>query len=183
MFSINSYISNDLPHLGYMTSKKEQFLSIHDPLALKAAQLIIDNNDGDYLEGCITATYNFEVIFTQDFETTDLLFTWQTIIAPLLIGDIDEHFTIVFLDSLITVDVSEKDTMFNLRLEDPKHMLNYDVNKVTNIPKEEYLNGITTGFLSFVSFCFHNELKFCGESSYPSFMLDYQTVKSKIDLN
>lgn len=183
MFSIKSYISSHLPDLGYMTSKKEQFLSIHDPLALKAAQLIIDTNDGDYLEGCITATYNSEVIFTQDFETTDLLFTWQTIITPLLIGDIDEHFTIVFLDSLITVDVSEKDTMLNLRLAYPNRMLNYDVNKVVNIPKEEYLKGITTGFLLFADFCVSNELKFCEESSYPSFMLDYQTVISKIGLN
>ncbi|WP_313235584.1 hypothetical protein [Sporosarcina ureae] len=183
MFSIKSYVSNHLPDLGYMTSKKEQFLSIHDPLALKAAQLIIDTNDGDYLEGCITATYNSEVIFTKDFETTDLLFTWQTIIAPLLSHDLDEHFTIVFLDSLITVGVSDKDTMFNLRLEDPNRMLNYDVNKVVNIPKEEYLNGITNGFLSFASLCVHNELMFCGESSYPSFMLDYQIVKFKFGLN
>ena len=142
MFIIKSYISNYLPHLGYLTSKKEEFLSINDPLAKQAARLILKDNEEDYLEGCITATYNSEVIFTQDFETTDLLLTWQTIIAPLLINEMDD-----------------------------------------NIAKEDYLKGITKEFLSFASFCFNNELKFCEESSYPSFILDYQTLKSKIDLN
>ena len=58
MFIINSYISNYLPHLGYMTPKKERFLSINDPLATKAAQKILVDNEEDYLEGCITASYN-----------------------------------------------------------------------------------------------------------------------------
>jgi len=160
-----------------MTSKKEKFLSIQYPLAKQAAQIILEDSEGDYLEGCITATYNSEVIFSQDFETTDLLFTWQTIIAPLLINEMEDNNNIVFLDSLISVAVSEKDSLFYLRLEEPSGILNYDLNKVVNIPKEDYLNGITKGFLSFASFCFNNELKFCEESSYPSFILDYQTLK------
>lgn len=164
-----------------MTSKKEKFLSIYDPLATKSAQMILEDNEEDYLEGCITATYNSEVIFTQDFETTDLLFTWQTIIAPLLINEMDDNFNIVFLDSLINVDVSEKDSLFFIRLEDPSGILNYDLNKVVNIPKEDYLKGITKEFLSFASFCVNNELKFCEESSYPSFILDYQKLKSKMN--
>ncbi|MDW0109411.1 hypothetical protein [Sporosarcina aquimarina] len=181
-FIIKSYISNYLPHLGYITSKKERFLSIHDPLAKQAAQMILEDSEGDYLEGCITATYNSEVIFTQDFETTDLLFTWQTIITPLLNNEMDDNINIVFLDSLINVDVSEKDSLFYLRLEDPSGILNYNLSKVVNIPKEDYLKGMTKEFLSFASFCINNELKFCEESSYRSFVLDYQTLKTKTEL-
>lgn len=177
MFIIKSYISNYLPNLGYLTPKKERFLSIDDPLATQAAQMILEENEQDYLEGCITATYNSEVIFTQDFETTDLLFTWQTIITPLLINEMDDIFIITFLDSLIDVEISERDNLFYIKLEDPYGVLNYNLNKVISIPKEIYLKEVPKGFLSFASFCSNNELKFCEESSYPSFILDYQKLK------
>lgn len=181
MFIIKSYISNHLPNLGYLTSKKEKFLSINDPLATKAAQIILKDNEQDYLEGCITATYNSEVIFTQDFETTDLLFTWQTMITPLLINEMDDIFKITFLDSLINVEVSEKDNLFYIKLEDSSGVLNYNLNKVISIPEEDYLKEVSKEFLSFASFCANNELKFCEESTYPSFILDYQKLKSKMN--
>ena len=93
----------------------------------------------------------------------------------------DDNFNIVFLDSLINVDVSEKDGLFYIRLEDPSGTLNYDLNNVVSIPKEDYLKGITKEFLSFARFCVNNELMFCEESSYPSFILDYQKLKSKMN--
>lgn len=183
MFIIKTYISNYLPHLGYITSKKEKFLPINDHLAKQAAQMILKDNEGDYLEGCITATYNSEVLFTKDFETTDLLFTWQTIMLPLLINEMKDDFNIIFLDSLLNIDVIEKDSLIYLRLEDPSDILNYDLSKEVNIPKKDYVKGITKGFLFFASFCVNNELKFCEESSYPSFISDYQTLQSQIALS
>jgi len=60
------------------------------------------------LEGGISFLYDSEVILNKEMETTDLLFTWQSLAEPLLFPD-EREYRVELLDSLYEIRIEASD--------------------------------------------------------------------------
>ncbi|WP_453990134.1 hypothetical protein [Bacillus nitroreducens] len=149
------------------------FLSIDNPLSADLVNQILEENDHDYLEGAIRLKYSSEVILHENMETTDLLFTWQTLAEPILTPG-NKEYEISILDSLYEVKIVTNHSGFTFCV---KNIFSKD-NQISNtIPKDEYSKAIIEGFLAFGEFIVNNQFSFSEESSYWSFVQDYNSIK------
>lgn len=169
MLKIETLIKNTNINIGNETS----FLSIDNPLSANLVNQTLDENDHDYLEGVIRLECNSEVILTENMETTDLLFTWQTLAEPILTPG-NKEYDISILDSLYEVKILTNDSGFTFCINNTSSK----DNQISNtIPKDEYSKTIIEGFLTFGKFIINNQFPFSEESSYLSFVQDYQALK------
>lgn len=152
---------------------KNTFLSIENSLSTNIANQTLDENDYDYLEGAIRLECSSEVILTENMETTDLLFTWQTLAEPILTPG-NKEYEVSILDSLYEVKILANNSGFTFSINNPSRK----DNQVSNtIPKDEYSKAIIEGFLAFGEFIINNQFSFSEESSYSSFVQDYKALK------
>lgn len=149
------------------------FISIDDSSSSHLAMQTLEENDHDYLEGTICLEFNAKPILTRDMETTDLLFTWQTLVEPILTSG-NKEYEISILDSLYEVSLLNTGTGFIFQITD---QLSKNTCNSNEIPEDEYSNVIRNGFLSFGEFILNNKFLFSDESSYSSFMQDYKVLK------
>lgn len=169
MLKIETLIKNTNINIGNETS----FLSIDNPLSANLVNQTLDENDHDYLEGVIRLECNSEVILTENMETTDLLFTWQTLAEPILTPG-NKEYDISILDSLYEVKILTNDSGFTFCINNTSSK----DNQISNtIPKDEYSKTIIEGFLTFGEFIINNHFSFSEESSYLSFVQDYKALK------
>ena len=149
------------------------FLPIDNVGAIQLAEHTLEENENDYLEGAIVLTYNSEIIFSRQMETTDLLLTWQSLVQPLLKTRLREtQYSIFILDSLYDVELFEEE--LNFRIEVSNFAIENETFSYT-IPKEEYSVTIFDGFMAFAEFILENEFTFSIESSYQG--VAYLSVK------
>ncbi|KGA96631.1 hypothetical protein AJ85_21605 [Alkalihalobacillus alcalophilus ATCC 27647 = CGMCC 1.3604] len=169
MLKIETLIKDTNINIG----NKVTFLPISHRLSANLANQTLDENDQDYLEGAIRLECNSEVILTENMETTDLLFTWQTLAEPILTPG-NKEYEVSILDSLFEVKIVTNNSGFTFSI----HNTLSEDNQISNtIPKDEYFKAIIEGFLSFGDFIINNQFSFSEESSYSSFVQDYQALK------
>ncbi|AYV71839.1 hypothetical protein M1D49_19530 [Bacillus sp. PK3-056] len=169
MLNIETLIKDININIG----NKSTFLSINNSLSADLVKQNLDENDHDYLEGAIRLVCNCEVILTENMETTDLLFTWQTLVEPILTPEKKEY-EISILDSLYEVKLLTNNSGFTFCIN---NISNKDKQISNTIPKDEYSKAIIEGFLAFGEFLINNQYSFSEESSYSSFIQDYKALK------
>lgn len=169
MLKIETLIKDTNINIGH----KSTFLSINNPLSGDLVNQTLDENDHDYLEGAIRLKYSSEVILHENMETTDLLFTWQTLVEPILTPG-NKEYEISILDSLYEVKILTNNSGFTFCINNTSSK----DNQISNtIPKDEYSKAIIEGFLAFGEFIVNNQFSFSEESSYWSFVQDYNSIK------
>lgn len=152
---------------------ESSFLPITNLNSVKLVNNILHENEGDYLEGAISLIFDSEIILSENMETTDLLFTWQTVVEPILVPNKKNH-EIVLLDSLYEVKLLLVDDGYifhRRRLHENCEVMS----KV--IPKKEYIKLVKEGFLKFGEYILDNQFSFSEESSFPSFVDDYKKIR------
>lgn len=152
-----------------------EFVAITNQKSIQLVKNTLHENEGDYLEGAVELSYNGESIFSKNMDTTDLLLTWQTLIEPLYFPE-NKQYEIEFLDSIfdVKIQVSGEDYIIFISTY---HNENETSRKT--IPKHVYRKVIYEGFMQFATFIIDNQFTFTHESSYDSFMKDYEQIKKQ----
>jgi len=154
---------------------KSVFQSINEPSSINLVEQVLIENEDEYLEGAIELIYNSKAILSKDMETTDLLFTWQTMIEPLLIPEDKEH-RIVLLDSSFGINLTKEESGYIIRVLETHE----EVESVYVVPDKEYEIAVREGFLKFGDYLYKNNFNFSEESSYLSFQDDYKRLKAQL---
>ncbi|MFS0656876.1 hypothetical protein [Bacillus sp. 179-C3.3 HS] len=149
------------------------FLRFDHPRSADLVNQTLNENEHDYLEGAIRLEYNSELILTENMETTDLLFTWQTLVEPILTPGHHEY-DISILDSLYEIKILTNHSGFKFCMNNAALKENQMSNTIS---KDEYSKVIREGFLAFGEFIVNNQFTFSEESSYSSFVQDYKALK------
>lgn len=152
-----------------------QLKSIDNLASVSVVNQILVENENDYLEGSIELVTNSEIILSKEMETTDLLFTWQTMIELLLVPN-EKQYKIELLDSTIEVNLIVEGMNLIIKVQDTTDTYK---NSYT-LPVNEYKRVVKEGFIKFGNYLADNKFPFSEESSYPSFMSDYEKLKNLV---
>ncbi|WP_243293121.1 hypothetical protein [Bacillus sp. FJAT-47783] len=153
------------------------FLPITNTDSIELVNHTLHENDYDYLEGAISLTVDSEVILSKSMETTDLLFTWQTLIEPILAPN-EKDYRIALLDSLYEVELS----LVNDGYVFARKKLDESCEVISKVvPKKVYNELVKDGFLEFGEYIINNQLFFSEESSFLSFVEDYKKIRKEFE--
>ncbi|WP_175444223.1 hypothetical protein [Alkalicoccus daliensis] len=92
------------------------YLPIDNPSAVHLVNQTLEENDNDYLDGAIQLAYNGEVILNEELNTSDVLYTWQTLVEPILKPG-DKECSIILLDSVCDVKLHSNSLGFTVSID------------------------------------------------------------------